>query len=66
MVNVGGLIWSSKSLTEIFPRGEILLSLPHVKLALVGLVIIIALIAASKGLLPEVPSRPNRIKKTEK
>lgn len=60
MVNVGGLVWSSKSLTEIFPRGEVLLSLPHVKVALVGLVIIIALIAASKGLLPEVPNRPNR------
>jgi len=65
MVNVGGLVWSSKSLSEIFPRGEILLSLPHVKLSLVGLVIVVALIAASKGLLPEVPKRPKHRERIE-
>jgi ABC-type branched-subunit amino acid transport system permease subunit len=65
MVNVGGLVWSSKSLAEIFPRGEILLSLPHVKLSLVGLVIVVALIAASKGLLPEVPKRPKHRERLE-
>lgn len=65
MVNIGGIVWSSKSLTEVFPRGEVLLSLPHVKLSLIGLVIVIALIAASKGLLPEVPNRPIRQKKSE-
>ncbi len=60
VVNVGGVIWSDLSITEIYPRGEIVLSLPHLKLALIGIVIVGALLTSSKGLLPEVPSRPKR------
>lgn len=60
IVNVGGLVWSARSITEIFPRETVLLSLPHLKLALIGLVIVGALLTSSKGLLPEVPSRPKR------
>jgi hypothetical protein len=60
VVNVGGLIWSDQSITEIFAEGDILISLPHLKLALIGTVIVGALLMSSKGLLPEVPSRPQR------
>ena len=66
VINVGGLIWSSRSITEIFPRGNVLLSLPHLKLALIGLVIVGALLTSSKGLLPEVPRRPERSNKRSK
>ena len=37
-----------------------MLSLPHLKLALIGIVIVGALLTSSKGLLPEVPGRPKR------
>jgi branched-chain amino acid transport system permease protein len=60
VINVGGVIWSDQSITEIFPSGDVLLSLPHLKLALIGIVIVGALLMSSKGLLPEVPSRPKR------
>ncbi|MDG1839210.1 MAG: ABC transporter permease [Dehalococcoidia bacterium] len=60
MINVGGLVWSDRSVNEIFAHGNVLLSLPHLKLALVGLVIISALLMSSRGLLPEVASRPKR------
>ena len=60
IVNVGGIVWSARSITEIFPRGDVLLSLPHLKLSLIGLVIVGALLTASKGILPEVPSKPKR------
>ena len=60
VVDVGGLAWSSRSITEVFPKETIVLSLPHLKLALIGLVIVGALLSSSKGLLPEVPSRPKR------
>jgi ABC-type branched-subunit amino acid transport system permease subunit len=60
VVNVGGVIWSDRSIIEIFPRGNVLLSLSHLKLALIGIVIVGALLISSKGLLPEIPSRPKR------
>ena len=60
VVDVGGLAWSSRSITEVFPKETIVLSLPHLKLALIGLVIVGAMLSSSKGLLPEVPSRPKR------
>lgn len=60
VVNLGGIIWSTRSITEIFPKETILLSLSHLKLALIGIVIVGALLVSSKGLLPEVPSRPKR------
>ena len=60
IVDLGGLIWSDRSVSEIFPNGNVLLSLSHLKLGLVGMVILGSLITSSKGLLPEVPSRPRR------
>jgi branched-chain amino acid transport system permease protein len=60
VVNVGGIVWSDRSITEIFARGDVLLSLPHLKLALIGIVITGSLLMSSKGLLPEVPRRPER------
>jgi ABC-type branched-subunit amino acid transport system permease subunit len=60
VVNVGGIIWSTRSIAEIFPKENVALSLPHLKLALIGIVIVGALLMSSKGLLPEVPSRPKR------
>ena len=60
VVNIGGFVWSARSISEIFPRETVLLSLPHLKLALIGLVIVGSLLTSSKGLLPEVPSRPKR------
>ncbi len=60
VVSVGGVIWSVRSITEIFPRENVLLSLPHLKLVLIGIVIVVALLVSPKGLLPEVPSRPKR------
>ena len=60
VVDVGGIVWSVRSITEIFPKGNVILSLPHLKLALIGMVIVGALLTSSKGLLPEIPSRPKR------
>jgi ABC-type branched-subunit amino acid transport system permease subunit len=58
--DLGGLIWSDRSISEAFPREEIRLALSHLKLALIGAVIIVALLVSPKGLLPEVPGRPKR------
>ena len=60
IINVGGLVWSERSVNEIFAHGNVLLSLPHLKLALIGVVIIGALLMSSRGLIPEVPNRPKR------
>jgi branched-chain amino acid transport system permease protein len=60
LVDAGGLIWSGRSISEIFPKEDIVLSLSHLKLALIGIVIVVALLTSSKGLLPEVPGRPKR------
>jgi len=61
MVNIGGVVWSTRSIEEVFPKGNIELSLSHLKLALIGMVIVGGLITSSKGLLPEVPRRPKRL-----
>ena len=58
--DLGGLIWSEKSILEVFPKGNVILELTYFKLALIGLVIIIALRFAPKGLLPEIPFMPKR------
>ena len=60
IVDVGGRIWSALSISEAFPKGVVTVELSHLKLALIGSVIIIALLISSKGLIPEVPSRPKR------
>jgi ABC-type branched-subunit amino acid transport system permease subunit len=61
VVNIGGIVWSIRSVEEVFPNGNIELSLSHLKLALIGLVIVGGLVTSSKGLLPEVPRRPKRL-----
>ncbi|MBI64593.1 MAG: hypothetical protein CL778_04890 [Chloroflexi bacterium] len=58
--DLGGLIWSEKSIIEVFPKGNVILELTYFKLALIGLVIIVALRFAPKGLLPEIPFMPKR------
>lgn len=60
LTDVGRFIWSDLSVTQAFQRGEITVQLSYLKLALIGIVIVGALLLSAKGLLPEVPSRPRR------
>ncbi len=60
LVDVGGLIWSDLSISQVFQRGEITVQLTYLKLALIGVVIVSALLMSAKGLLPEIPGRPKR------
>ena len=57
MADLGGYFWSNLSITEVFSK-DVIVNLSYLKLALIGLVIVVALQVASKGLLPEIPSRP--------
>lgn len=54
------LFASQAAIDEVFPRGEITATLTYVKLLLIGLIIIITLHMAPKGMLPEIPFRPAR------
>ena len=58
VVDFGGYLWSDLSIEEVFLRGKVIVNLSYLKLALIGLVIIVALQVAPKGLIPEIPSRP--------
>ncbi len=58
VVDFGGYLWSDLSIEEVFLRGKVIVNLSYLKLALIGLIIIVALQLAPKGLIPEVPSRP--------
>ena len=58
VVDFGGYLWSDLSIEEVFLRGKVIVNLSYLKLFLIGLVIIVALQVAPKGLIPEVPSRP--------
>ncbi|HIB24313.1 MAG TPA: hypothetical protein EYO22_06350 [Candidatus Poseidoniales archaeon] len=60
VVDLGGYIWSDLSITTPFSSGNVIAELAYVKLGLLGLVILVSLLVAEKGLLPEVPSRPAR------
>ena len=60
ILDLGGLFWSERSILEVFPKGNVILELTYFKLALIGLVIIIALRFAPKGLLPEITFMPKR------
>lgn len=58
------LLWSDEALTHAFPKFlddplSVTAQLAYLKLALIGLVIIASLLLAEKGLVPEVPSRPD-------
>ena len=58
--DLGGYLWSQRSIDEAFPSGAITAELAYVKLGLVGLVILLALRFTPKGLIPEVPYRPEQ------
>ncbi len=60
IVDLGGLVWSDMSIDQVFKRGIITANLEYLKLALIGGVIVGTLQLAPKGLLPEIPSRPER------
>ena len=60
VVDIGGHIWSDLSISEPFATGEVIAELAYIKLGLIGFVILLSLLLAEKGLLPEVPSRPKR------
>jgi hypothetical protein len=69
VVDLGGYFWSSLSITEVFSKGDVIVNLAYLKLALIGVVIVVVLQVASKGLLPEIPSRPipsNDLRKLDK
>ena len=64
LVDLGGLFWSDLSISQVFQRGEITAQLTYLKLTLIGIVIVAALTFSAKGLLPELPGRPKRPKKS--
>ncbi|HIG03620.1 MAG TPA: hypothetical protein EYQ53_04480 [Candidatus Poseidoniales archaeon] len=49
---------SQAAIDEVFPKGEIIATLTYVKLFLIGMIIIVTLHLAPKGILPEIPFRP--------
>ncbi len=60
VVDIGGFIWSDLSISQTFPTGNVIAELAYIKLGLIGLVILVSLMLAEKGLVPEVPLRPTR------
>ncbi|MFL2664679.1 MAG: ABC transporter permease [Dehalococcoidia bacterium] len=62
IVDVGGIFWSEISITESFLNGKIILELSYFKLFLIGLLIVVILRLLPKGIMPEIPYRPNRTK----
>ena len=48
------------NIKKYFSKGNVVLSLSHLKVALIGIVIVGGLLTSSKGFLPAVPSRPKR------
>ena len=55
------MVWllHQRSIDEVF-RGDIQVNLAYVKVLIIGLIIVISLKFNEKGLLPEVPYRPER------
>jgi len=58
VVDVFGFMYSDLSITEVFGTGSIVVNLVYLKLILIGFVILISLMISDRGLLPEVPKRP--------
>jgi len=54
------LLMGERSIDESFIGGSILANMAYVKVFLIGCLILFSLKYNSKGLLPEVPSRPDR------
>ena len=55
------MVWllHQRSIDEVF-RGDIQVNLAYVKVLIIGLIIVISLKFNERGLLPEVPYRPER------
>ena len=58
IIDVFGFMYSDLSITEVFGSGDIIVNLVYFKLMLIGLVILTSLMVSERGLLPEVPKRP--------
>ena len=58
IIDVFGFMYSDLSITEVFGTGDIIVNLVYFKLMLIGLVILTSLMVSERGLLPEVPKRP--------
>ena len=58
IIDVFGFMYSDLSITEVFGTGDIVVNLVYFKLMLIGLVILTSLMISERGLLPEVPKRP--------
>ena len=60
ITDVMGIFMSERSITEVFGSSIQLTSsgFAYIKLCLVGLTIVISLLLSEKGLLPEIPNRP--------
>ncbi len=55
-----GLMMGQRSIDEVFGQAEISTAMAYVKVLLIGCLILLSLKYNPKGLLPEVPSRPER------
>jgi len=55
-----GLMMGQRSIDEVFGQAEISTAMAYVKVLLIGCLILFSLKYNPKGLLPEVPSRPER------
>ena len=66
VVDVFGFMYSDLSITEVFGTGSIVVNLVYLKLILIGFVILISLMISDRGLLPEVPKRPENPDLSEK
>ena len=64
---VCGLIFDQRSIDLVFPEvlGGVKTQMAYVKLMLIGLVIMLSLKYNPKGLLPEIPYRPERPKEAD-
>jgi hypothetical protein len=55
---IASFFFDERSITEVFPTGTIRAGMAYVKVLLVGALIVFSLRYNPKGLLPEVPFRP--------
>jgi len=64
---VCGLVFDQRSIDYVFPEifGGVKTQMAHVKVMLIGLLIIFSLKFNAHGLLPEVPYRPERIREAD-
>jgi branched-subunit amino acid ABC-type transport system permease component len=58
---LASFFFDERSITEVFPTGDIRAGMAYVKVLLVGALIVFSLRYNPKGLLPEVPFRPENL-----